>query len=199
MKQKQVLICDDEDHLREMIAEYLEDRDFDVLQAEDPPALRALLAEHTPDLILLDIRMPGEDGLTALRNLRATHNTPGIMLTAASGIVDRVVGLELGADDYLGKPVDLRELEARIKAVLRRAERQSAAPEAGPAETVSFDGLTLDIEGATLTGREGEEIPLTAMEFRLLRVFVEARGRVRWHKQGSIHAMQTSIRVLLCI
>ena len=120
MKSTQILICDDELHLREMVAEYLTARDYDVLEASNPSELRRHLTAADPDLILLDIRMPGEDGLTALRTLRATRNTPVIMLTAASGTVDRVVGLELGADDYLGKPVDLRELEARIKAVLRR-------------------------------------------------------------------------------
>ncbi len=186
MKQTQVLICDDEDHLREMIAEYLIARDFDVLQADGPPTLRTLLAKHTPDLILLDIRMPGEDGLTALRHLRASHNTPVIMLTAASGTVDRVVGLELGADDYLGKPVDLRELEARIKAVLRRqnpvandVERVPAVqPAAISKETVGFGHCALDLESARLFDKTGTEIPITAMEFTLLRLFLRNAGRI---------------------
>ena len=186
MKQTQVLICDDEDHLREMIAEYLVARDFDVLEAEDPSALRALLAEHTPDLILLDIRMPGEDGLTALRNLRASHNTPVIMLTAASGTVDRVVGLELGADDYLGKPVDLRELEARIKAVLRRQSPVASGAAHIPSsqltvraeELVGFGHCALDLESARLFDKAGIEIPITAMEFTLLRLFLRNAGRI---------------------
>ena len=186
MTQTQVLICDDEDHLREMIAEYLVARDFDVLQAEDPSALRALLTEHTPDLILLDIRMPGEDGLTALRNLRASHNTPVIMLTAASGTVDRVVGLELGADDYLGKPVDLRELEARIKAVLRRQKPVGSDVDyvsltQSPShsdERIGFGHCTMDLERARLFDRTGAEIPITAMEFTLLRLFLRNAGRI---------------------
>ncbi|MFK7765526.1 MAG: response regulator [Roseobacter sp.] len=186
MKQIQVLICDDEDHLREMIAEYLIDRDFKVLQAENPVALRALLSDHTPDLILLDIRMPGEDGLTALRALRMSHNTPVIMLTAASGTIDRVVGLELGADDYLGKPVDLRELEARIKAVLRRHNqpgtaidhRPSLQSQETPVETIRFGHCSLDLEGARLFDKSGTEIPITAMEFTLLRLFLRNAGRI---------------------
>jgi two-component system phosphate regulon response regulator OmpR len=182
MKQTQVLICDDEVHLREMIAEYLVARDFDVLQANGPPELRALLAEHSPDLILLDIRMPGEDGLTALRDLRATQNIPVIMLTAASGTVDRVVGLELGADDYLGKPVDLRELEARIKAVLRRLNPTVSTSEVLPAtlstDRVEFGHCALDLESARLFDKRGTEIPITAMEFTLLRLFLRNAGRI---------------------
>ena len=185
MKSTQILICDDELHLREMVAEYLTARDYDVLEASNPGELRRHLTAADPDLILLDIRMPGEDGLTALRTLRATRNTPVIMLTAASGTVDRVVGLELGADDYLGKPVDLRELEARIKAVLRRktgfsnTEISSGGPSVGSEkQMVSFGHCSLDIEGARLFGADGSEISITAMEFSLLKLFHRNMGRI---------------------
>lgn len=186
MKPTRILICDDETHLREMVAEYLTTSGFETIEAKSPTDLRAHLENVTPDLILLDIRMPGEDGLTALRSLRETHNTPVIMLTAASETVDRVVGLELGADDYLGKPVDLRELEARIKAVLRRhtqhdGETSSVAPQ--PTETaqskhVAFGQCTLDLDGARLLDADEKEIAITAMEFTLLRLFQRNPGRV---------------------
>ncbi|MEP1697950.1 MAG: response regulator [Paracoccaceae bacterium] len=182
MTQTQILICDDEDHLREMIAEYLSARDFEVLEAENPAVLRSLIESHSPDLILLDIRMPGEDGLTALRTLRATHNTPVIMLTAASSTVDRVVGLELGADDYLGKPVDLRELEARIKAVLRRHSAHAVPAKLTlvepPKDHLPFGQFSLDLEGARLFDETGKELSITAMEFALLTLFYRNAGRI---------------------
>lgn len=182
MTKTQILICDDETHLREMVSEYLLARDFDVLEAENPTVLRAHLQQTTPDLILLDIRMPGEDGLTALRTLRATHNTPVIMLTAASGTVDRVVGLELGADDYLGKPVDLRELEARIKAVLRRngtdAVTAAPSPTRPAGDHVPFGPFSLDLHGARLFDDTGNEVSITAMEFTLLTLFHRNPGRI---------------------
>ena len=115
-----ILVCDDEDDVREMLREYLGKRGFQVLAAANADELRATIAENDVNLIILDINMPGEDGLSALRGLRASDQTPVVMLTAAGETFDRILGLEMGADDYLGKPVDLRELEARIKAVLRR-------------------------------------------------------------------------------
>ena len=129
-----ILICDDEPVLREMVRDYLSGRGYKIEEAENPAAMRAKLETELPDLIILDINMPGEDGLTALRTLRMDLDTPVIMLTAADEVVDRVIGLEMGADDYLGKPVDLRELEARIKVCLLytspspRDKRQSRMP-----------------------------------------------------------------------
>ena len=175
-----ILICDDEPDLREMVGEYLEKRGYSVTLAEHGVDLQSKLEDGAnADVILLDINMPGEDGLSVLRRLRGERNVAVIMLTAAGEVVDRIVGLEMGADDYLAKPVDLRELEARIKAVLRRAERASAPQADRPeSETVMFDGLKLDLGAAKLYDREGEEVALTAMEFRLLKVFVDSRGRV---------------------
>lgn len=176
-----ILICDDEPDLRDMMSTYLQRRGYAVSTAESGETLDQALAAHSDiQLIILDINMPGEDGLSVLRRLRSDRSLPIIMSTAAGETVDRVVGLELGADDYLAKPVDLRELEARIKAVLRRGANVSKHDTVdGPSDAdIMVDGLTINLEGAKLTGRDGELIPLTAMEFSLLRAFVEHRGRV---------------------
>jgi DNA-binding response OmpR family regulator len=173
-----VLVCDDEADIREMIAEYLGRRGFAVTVAGGAAELRAALAEKPVELILLDIAMPGEDGLSVLRGLRAAETrVPVIMLTAAGETVDRILGLEMGADDYLGKPVDLRELEARIKAVLRRAVAPDPALDASR-KRWRFGKCLLDIEAAKLFAEDGSEVPLTAMEFALLKLFAENRGRV---------------------
>ena len=176
-----ILICDDEPDIRDMMSTYLQRRGYIVSAAESGETLDQALAAHSDiQLIILDINMPGEDGLSVLRRLRTDRSIPIIMSTAAGETVDRVVGLELGADDYLAKPVDLRELEARIKAVLRRGAPtpQSASEDAPSDAEIIVDGLTINLEGAKLTGRDGALIPLTAMEFSLLRAFVEHRGRV---------------------
>lgn len=177
---KQILVCDDEPHLREMVAEYLTERGYAVSEAENASAMNALLEKSQPSLIILDVNMPGTDGLTALRNLRTSSTVPVIMLTAASEVVDRIIGLEMGADDYVGKPVDLRELEARIKAALRRQNFVETESEQQDRlnGTVAFGPCRLDIDGAKLFGADGNEIAITAMEFSLLRVFAENRGRV---------------------
>ena len=179
MSRSHIIVCDDEAPLRRMVAEFLEGRGFDCAEARDAATLRRLAARRRPDLVVLDVRMPGEDGLSALRSLRQEGaGPPVIMLTGVAEPVDRVVGLELGADDYLAKPVDLRELEARIKAVLRRSGGKGAAEPAAPSGgTVTFGDCTLDLGAARLT-RGAEEIEITAMEFALLKVFLANRGRV---------------------
>ncbi|MEO1323432.1 MAG: response regulator [Pseudomonadota bacterium] len=176
-----LLVCDDEPDIRDMMSTYLQRRGYMVSVAESGASLDRALEEHDDiQLIILDINMPGEDGLSVLRRLRTEMSLPIIMSTAAGDTVDRVVGLELGADDYLAKPVDLRELEARIKAVLRRGGVATSTASSDPKSEADIvvDGLTINLEGAKLTGRDGEAIPLTAMEFSLLRAFVEHRGRV---------------------
>ena len=174
-----VLVCDDETDLREMVGKYLTRRDFEVTLVENAEALERSLAERTDiDLVLLDINMPGEDGLSALRRLRTRHDVAVIMLTAAGEPVDRIIGLEMGADDYVGKPVDLRELEARVKAVLRRTDAAIDAGDIDNADSVQIAGMRLDLAAAKLYGREGDEIALTAMEFSLLKLFVRNKGRV---------------------
>lgn len=177
---KQILVCDDETHLREMVAEYLGERGYAVIEAGNGAELKTVLQSSAPDLIILDVNMPGADGLTVLRELRIDSNVPVIMLTAASEVIDRVVGLEMGADDYVGKPVDLRELEARIKAALRRQNTNSVEQDAKAKMkgTIPFGTCRLDLDAAKLFAADDNEIALTAMEFSLLRVFAENRGRV---------------------
>ena len=178
-EQRHILICDDEEDVREMVGEYLVRRGFMVSTAHDAEAMRQVLGEKSIDALVLDINMPGEDGLSALRSLRADNNLPVIMLTATAEVVDRILGLEMGADDYLGKPVDLRELEARLKTVLRRQSAPPAEAEEGKVEgKVLFGDCTLDLEAALLFAPDGSEIPITAMEFSLLKVFANNRGRV---------------------
>jgi two-component system phosphate regulon response regulator OmpR len=182
-----IIVCDDEPDLREAVGEYLARRGFDVRRAEDAAALRRLLAERPADLVVLDISMPGEDGLSLARALRADSDIGIVMLTAAGDVVDRVVGLEVGADDYIAKPVDLRELLARLRAVLRRREATAQAlanlpspsAAASPAgRRVRMGRTWLDLDQRRLTGPDGAEIPLGPTEFALLRAFAERPGRV---------------------
>ncbi len=163
-----------------MLQEYLDKRGFKVSIVSGGKELRDLLSINQIDLIILDINMPGEDGLSILRSLRPDIQIPVIMLTAAGDVIDRIIGLEMGADDYLGKPVDLRELEARIKALLRRNSniQNSHEPEDAKPATVKFGDFQRDLEAAKLLDIDGEEISLTAMEFNLLKVFAENKGRV---------------------
>lgn len=174
-----VLVCDDERDVREMVQEYLSKRGLQVSTAGNGDELRAVMASGGISLIILDINMPGEDGLSILRSLRPENKIPVIMLTAAGDVVDRIIGLEMGADDYLGKPVDLRELEARIKAVLRRHDdHQKPGTDPLTAGTARFGNYILDIEAAKMTAPDGSELQLTAMEFSLLKTFAQNRGRV---------------------
>ncbi|MEM6681559.1 MAG: response regulator transcription factor [Pseudomonadota bacterium] len=179
MSQHSILICDDEAPLRRMLSDHLGESGYDVSEAANANELSDHLAEHEPDLIILDVRMPGMDGLTALRRLRQDYKVPVMMLTAAGDVVDKVLGLEFGADDYLVKPVDLRELLARIKAAIRRSEIQIV--EQHKAEqlrgTIDFGPCKLDLDGARLFDPHGDEIPITAMEFSLLKVFAKNPGR----------------------
>jgi len=178
---ERVLIVEDDREIREAVADYLASHGYKCAQAGDGKAMRAALAEAAPDLVLLDLRLPGEDGLTLARWLRENHELAIIMVTAAGDVVDRVVGLEVGADDYLAKPFDLRELLARVKSVLRRGgkgEKRSGAKAAGATKRVPIGQCHLDLDTHQLIGGSGEEIPLTGMEFDLLRVFAEHPNRV---------------------
>lgn len=176
---QRILVCDDEVDVREMVQEYLGKRGFKVSTAANGEELRTVLSSGGIDLIILDINMPGEDGLAVLRSLRPENPVPVVMLTAAGDVVDRIIGLEMGADDYLGKPVDLRELEARVKAVLRRKALPVTKTETREkVETAQFGDYELNIEAAKMTASDGSELPLTAMEFNLLKAFAQNRGRV---------------------
>jgi len=177
-----IVVVDDEDGIRETVSEYLAMKGFRVTTADGGEALRGVFEDGAGadvELVLLDISMPGEDGLSLARFLRENHDVAIIMLTAAGDVIDRIVGLEMGADDYLAKPVDLRELLARIKSVLRRF--QSEAPDSVSArtqETVQLGACKLDTDAHKLYDAEGGEIPLTAMEFDLLKAFADHPGRV---------------------
>lgn len=169
-----LLVVDDDPHLRELLARYLDEQGYRVSTVADAAAMDELLAREQPDLIILDLMLPGEDGLSIARRLRNHGTIPIIMLSARGEEVDRIVGLEVGADDYLPKPFNPRELLARIRAVLRRPTPQ-AAVESGA--THRFGLFALDVERHMLM-RAGEEVTLTAGEFTLLRVFVEHPNRV---------------------
>ena len=166
-----LLLVDDEPSLREPLAEYLTGQGFVVREAESAAAARSLLGSEAPDLVLLDIMMPGEDGLSLCRHLIETRHLPVILLTAKGEAMDRIVGLEIGADDYVTKPFEPRELVARIRSVLRRADR---VPEA-PAEDMAyrFEGWTLDPLKRRLTDPEGALVPISTAEFRMLRAFCD--------------------------
>ncbi|WP_188857318.1 response regulator [Marinobacterium nitratireducens] len=174
-----ILAIDDDAALREMIDEYLGHQGFRVLQAANAGEARELLQQHTPGVVLLDIGMPGEDGLSLARYIRE-HLDIGIIIVSASGeAVDRIIGLEIGADDYVAKPFDLRELLARIRSVIRRYDHPiavSAAPDT-PA-MVSIGRCRLQLQSQQLFDRDGQELPITQMEFDLLRVMIERPNRV---------------------
>ncbi len=180
---QRVLIVDDDAGIRESTADYLAGHGFEVAMAADGKEMRAALAQAAPHglphLVLLDLNLPGEDGLSLTRWLRSNHEVAIIMVTGAGEVVDRVVGLELGADDYLAKPFDLRELLARLKAVLRRSGAQGSKRAAvPPAQRVKVGRCTLDLATHQLVGEDGTEVPITGMEFDLLRVFTENANRV---------------------
>jgi two-component system OmpR family response regulator len=165
-----ILLVDDEPTLREPLAGYLGRQGFAVREAASAAEARALLLNETPDLVLLDVMMPGEDGLSLCRHLTESKELPVILLTAKGEAMDRIVGLEIGADDYVVKPFEPRELVARIKRVLRRATRTGPSPEEDA--IYEFEGWRLDPIKRRLTDPEGAVVPISAAEFRLLCAFV---------------------------
>ena len=166
-----LLLVDDEPGLREPLAAYLSRQGFAVTEAISAADARQRLAQEVPDLVLLDIMMPGEDGLALCRHLVSTLNTPIIFLTARAEAIDRIAGLEIGADDYVVKPFEPRELVARIRTVLRRAARGS--PDPSPEEDYLFEGWRLDPLKRRLTAPDGAVVAISSVEFRLLLAFVE--------------------------
>ncbi len=175
-----ILVVDDDRSIREMLVEYLSSHDYTVAEAEDGDTMRAAIEQAAPDVVLLDLRLPREDGLTLARYLRERYDVGIIMVTGAGEVVDRIVGLEMGADDYVTKPFDPRELLARIKSVMRRTQ---AHPSAGPAqvrdptERIPCGRGQLDLSSHQFFDADGVEIPITTMEFELLRIFVEHPGK----------------------
>ena len=173
-----LLVVDDDRDIRELLTDYLTRNGFRATAVADGRAMRAALAAHAFDLVVLDVMLPGEDGLTLCRELRARSNLPILMLTARGDDLDRIVGLEMGADDYLPKPFNPRELLARIKAVLRRARTLPDNLHAPQHSFARFDGWTLNFDTRTLHDPAGEAVELSGAEFRLLKIFVERPHRV---------------------
>ncbi|HBB55679.1 MAG TPA: DNA-binding response regulator [Hyphomonadaceae bacterium] len=171
-----VLIVDDDDDIRSGLAAVFVKSGFAVATAEDVPALERALRKDGADVIILDLLLPGEDGLSACRRLSAAGAPPIIMLSALGDDADRIVGLEIGADDYLAKPCNPRELVARARAVLRRARDRSGPVAKGVA--LRFAGFTLDIARLELIDPDGVVLPLSGGEFRLLQAFLERPQRV---------------------
>ena len=182
--QPQILVVDDDREIRDLLARFLVRHGFRVETAADGKAMWAVLRDRRIDLVVLDLMMPGDDGLTLCRELRAKSELPVIMLTAMGEDIDRIIGLEVGADDYVAKPFNPRELLARIRAVLRRA---AAAPRAADGEEAAavygFAGWRLDTGGRTLSGPDGEAVELTSGEFDLLLAFAERPQRVLSREQ----------------
>lgn len=174
MSKELIYVVDDEPGIRELLTEYLTGQGYEVAAAQDAKALDALLTRRKPDLIVLDLMMPGEDGLSVARRVKATAGMPPIIMLSAKGEdIDRIIGLEVGADDYLPKPFNPRELVARIKAVLRRGS--ASAPEEA-ARIVHFGPFSLNLDSRSLS-RGGEEIVITSGEFSLLEIFVQHPNR----------------------
>jgi len=173
-----ILVIDDDRAIRTLLAEYLDAHGFRTLAAEDGAGMWRILDSSQVDLIVLDLTLPGDDGLTLCRTLRAKSNLPVVMLTARGEPVDRILGLEMGADDYVPKPFEPRELVARIRSVLRRT--QSLPPNLQPLEAkrVKFGGWTLDLTSRHLVSPQGTLVMLSGAEFRLLRVLLEHPHRV---------------------
>jgi len=174
-----ILIVDDDSEIRDLLARFLRKHGFRAETARDGKSMDSALQDGRFDLVVLDLMMPGEDGLSICRRLTATTDLPVIMLTALGEDTDRIVGLEVGADDYLPKPFNPRELLARIKAVLRRTDRVAAPPADEDGEPkLSFEHWRLDLARRELRDVKGTLIPLTAGEFDLLRAFAERPQRV---------------------
>lgn len=171
---KQVLVVDDDQAIRELLAEYLSKNNFDVITAEDGIEMDKQLLTDQPDLIILDIMLPGDDGFILCQRIRQTSYVPIIMLTANSDEMDRVLGLEIGADDYIAKPFSPRELLARIKALLRRTQFASEENKSAvKARYLLFSNWKLDTKQHILTDQNNEEISLSGADFQLLTLFLE--------------------------
>jgi two-component system, OmpR family, response regulator len=183
MASHHILVVDDDPRIRSMLRRYLEEEGFKVSDASDGVAMRRIFEDGTVDLVMLDVTMPGEDGISLARYIRQQSQTPIIMLTGKDDVIDRVAGLEAGADDYVAKPFHLREILARIRTVLRRTQADKPAPQASPiaaseGEALHFQGWTMDLLRRELRKPEAAAAALTSAEFDLLRVFATHPNRV---------------------
>lgn len=173
-----ILIVDDDRDINALLSDYLQRNGYQTRTAGDGKAMARQLEQGRIDLIVLDLNLPGEDGLTLCRNLRSHSNTPVIMLTARGEPVDRILGLEMGADDYLAKPFEPRELLARIRSVLRRAQSLPQNMQDSQPQQARFAGWAMDFTARHLVGPEGTVVALSGAEFRLLKIFIEHANRV---------------------
>jgi len=173
-----IFVVEDDRETRALIAKYLRANGCHVITAGDGREMQRAMADHRVDLVILDVMLPDEDGLSLCRKLRARSQVPIIMLTARGEDVDRIVGLEIGADDYMAKPFNPRELLARINAVLRRQSSGMTVPDGGGASTFGFEGWRMDFRLRELRNPAGARVALTSAEFDLLRAFCERAGRV---------------------
>ena len=176
--QPHILVVDDDREIRDLLSKFLERQGMRVSAARDAKEARKLWPLGRYHLVVLDLMLPGESGLDLAKWLRSQAEVPIVMLTAMSEETDRIVGLELGADDYLGKPFNPRELLARIRAVLRRANGEPGATKEPPAKAIRFSGWTLEPTRRRLLNPDGAEVPLTGGEYELLQVLVERPNRV---------------------
>ena len=173
-----ILVVDDHSEIRDLLKRFLEQHGMRVSCARDGKEMKRLLDEREFDLLVLDLMMPGEDGLTLCRELRVKSHLPIIMLTAMGEETDRIIGLEMGADDYLSKPFNPRELLARIKAVMRRTQAESLPVPETLTRDLRFDRWLLDVNRRELVDEEGVGMSLSTAEFDLLKVFLERPQRV---------------------
>jgi two-component system OmpR family response regulator len=173
-----VVLVEDDDDIRRLVRDLLAREGFAVEAADTAVALDQVLARKRPDLVILDLMLPGEDGLSICRRLRSRGGVPILMLTAKSDSVDRVVGLEMGADDYVTKPFDPRELLARVRALLRRSRGHAGHRDPEPSRRFAFDGLIIDLDARRLETEAGRPVALTSAEFDLLACFVVRPRRV---------------------
>jgi len=173
-----LLVVDDDDEIRELLCDYLKEAGYGVCAAANGEQMREQLARHKVDLVVLDLMLPGEDGLSLCRQLQAQPGLAVVMLSARGSTLDRIIGLEVGADDYLAKPFEPRELVARIKAVLRRPQRLEAEPETSASEAQLFAGLRLDHVKRLLVHPDGQAFNLPRSDYRVLRELLDANNRV---------------------
>jgi two-component system phosphate regulon response regulator OmpR len=179
-EQATIFVVDDDPDIRELLEDYLGDQGYNVVALSGADDFRAAIGKQVPDVVLLDVGLPGEDGLSLARHMREHFDVGIIMVSGAGETVDRIIGLEIGADDYLAKPFDPRELHARLKSVLRRyrnAPGKAAEPDTAEEERVPFGVGVLDMQRCQLLDTKGREIPITAMEFELLKVFATRPNR----------------------
>jgi DNA-binding response OmpR family regulator len=176
-----IIVVDDDPDIRELLEDYLADQGYEVVAVPSAAEFHRAVSQHKPDVVLLDVGLPGEDGLSLARYVREHLDIGIIMVSGAGETVDRIVGIEIGADDYLAKPFDPRELHARLKSVLRRYRappgQETAEKDRGEGRRVPFGVGLLDLDRCQLLGADGKEIPVTAMEFELLKVFAARPNR----------------------